>query len=406
MADLLIRAAMNDHVVLGDLVAPSIRPLPSGRRPLVGRLVADAHVAAARPALADIARGAGIPYLIDPDTTLMQSEVAETDKWTNLPYGVAEPVAAEDLNCDELAEQVVEFQLEQGATAVIPVYFYASSPTDPWFKRSLDMIEATADYMRAHQIRLPMMPMFCGQLQSFAVQARWESGIDRFTDLVLDVEAKSAALCLSPCGEGSDGYGKVARLFGVAGRVKESGLEVIAWRQGVYGLGLVAAGLDGYECGMGTGEQTQVTRRQSSRKPRLDSDSGGGGGAGIYLETLGRSVPRAAGQILLANLGTRAKVMCDDESCCPSVAETLDQSRQHAVRARSRQMTELLAQPHASWRLNDVARQAKTAATISAQATSVLKKEGHKLEIKRRSMTALAQVASELSEARSRPKSA
>lgn len=45
-------------------------------------------------------------------------------------------------------------------------------------------------------------------------------------------------------------------------------------------------------------------------------------------------------------------------------------------------------------------------ATISAQATSVLKKEGHKLEIKSRSMTALAQVASELSEARSRPKSA
>jgi len=406
MADLLIRAAMNDHLVLGDLLAPTIRPLPLGRRPLIGQLVADAHVAAARPGLAGIARGAGIPYLVDPDTTLLQTAVDPGDKWTQLPYAVAEPVLAAAVDVAELAAQVVEFQLEQGATVVIPPYFYATSPTDIWFHRSMELIEVTVDYMRSHDIRLPLMPVFCGQLQSFAAEDRWDVGIDRYLTVARDASAKSMALCMSPAGAGSDGYGKVSRLFATALHAKESRLEVIAWRQGVYGPGLVAAGLDGYECGIATGEQTQVTRRQSSRKPKTNPDQAGGGGGGIYLETLGHSVPRKAGQILLGDLRTRAKVMCDDESCCVSASATLDQSKYHAVRARARQFNQLIEQPHKSWRLNYIARQADAAVTLAAQANAVLKQEGLTMEIKARNMEALARVTSELVTVRTRPRSA
>jgi hypothetical protein len=406
MADLLIRAAMNDHVVLSDLLAPSIRPLPAGRRPLISHLVADAHVAALRPGLADTARAAGIPYLIDPDTTFLQSEVAATDKWVQLPYATAAALTPSDIQPAMLAEQAVEFQLESGATFVIPPYFYAASPSDPWFQTSLTMIDATAAYMRGSNIRLPLLPIFCGRLQSFGDPGLWSVGVDRFGIVARESAAKSIALCLSPTGAGDDGYGKLSRLFATAMHARESSLEVFAWRQGIYGLGLVAAGLDGYESGMGTGEQTQMSRRQSARKPKADSDSSGGGGPGIYLETLGRSVPRSAGQTLLADHRTRAKVMCDDEGCCPTVSATLDNSRHHAVRARARQLAEIEQQPHASWRLHHVARQAEGAVTLGAQANAVLKQEGITIEIKTKNMASLARVASELAALQANPRSA
>jgi hypothetical protein len=405
MAQLLIRAAMNDHLVVNDLVVPSIRPLPAGRRRVLSHIVADAHVAAARPSLADTARGAAVPYVVDPDTTLMQSEVATTDRWTKLPYAIARAVAAGEVDSDELAAQIVEFQLEHGATVVMPGYFYASSPDDPWFELSLVMMEATADYMRDNNVRLPIAPVFCGQLQAFSDPSRWSIGIDRYLNVARDVDSRWVALCMSPAGDPTDGYGKVSRLFNTALHAKESGLELMAWRQGVYGLGLVAAGLNGYECGIGSGEQTQVSRRQSSRKPKPASDRGGGGG-GIYLETVGRSVPRKVGQALLADLRTRAKVMCDDESCCPTVSATLDQPKHHAIRARARQMAEIDEQPHASWRLIHVARQAEGAVTLSAQANAVLKQERLSTEIKTRAMAALAQVASELASLRNPRRSA
>jgi len=97
----------------------------------------------------------------------------------------------------------------------------------------------------------------------------------------------SLGLCLSPAGAQQDSYGKVRRLFDSCRHVKFEGLRVIAWRQGIYGPGLVAAGIDGYECGMGTGEQTNVARQQSGRKPHQGTGESGGGSSGIFIETLG-----------------------------------------------------------------------------------------------------------------------
>jgi hypothetical protein len=398
MAVLLIRAAMNDHVVVGDLLALGGGPRLASRRPPISQLVADGHVAAARPSLADHARAAGIPYLVDPDTPLLQSSVDPEDRWVKLPFAEAEAMAPEDVRLDEMIESVTEFEVEQGATVVIPPYFYASSPADPWFHLTVRSIQRTAGYLEEAGIRLPLAPVLCAQLQSFSPLAAWNTGIDRFAAAARDAGAPSMAICLSPAGAGTDGYGKVMRLFQAAGRTKEHGLPVLAWRQGIYGPALVAAGLDGYECGLGTGEQTNVARRQSSRKPQSDGEPTSGGGAGIFIETLGRSVPRRVGKVLLGDVGMRPKVMCDDESCCPSVAATLDNSRHHAVRTRARTLTELAAQPHRRWRLNHIARHASAAATLAAQANRVLATEGVKQQIKARNLEALAEVVRHMAE--------
>ncbi len=398
MSELLIRASMNDHLVVGDLLAPTTGPRLARRRPSIDQLVADAHVAAARPTLSDFAQGAGVPYLIDPDTFFLQSGVSPDDRWALLPFGHSEPVAASDVKVNRLVADVVEFQLESGATTVVPPYFYATSPTDPWFVLSLRLIDETAEYLRDNDIHLPVMPFLCVQSHTFGNQLTWASGVDRFVERAKQVDGSTVALCFSPAGNGEDGYGKVRRLFDASWHVKESGLRVVAWRQGIYGPGLVAAGLDGYECGIGTGEQTNIPRQQSSRKPKDNGDHNGGGGSRIFIETLGRSVSRKVGEILLGDTAMKPKVMCDDEGCCPSVVSTLDKPREHAVRSRARLLAALLEQPAARWRLNHISREATLASTIATQANRVLEKEGVKERIKTRNLDALAQVVGERAE--------
>lgn len=398
MASLLIRAAMNDHMVVGDLLAPGGGPRLASGHPPISQLVADAHVAAARPVLADHAQAAGIPYLVDPGTPLLQASVDPEDRWAKLPFAEAEAMAPEDVPLDQLIESVIEFELERGATVVIPPYFYASSPADPWFRLTVRSIQRTADHLQAAGIRLSLLPVLCAQLQSFSPLTAWNVGLDRFAAIALDTGSTSMAICLSPAGRGTDRYGKVMQLFQAACRMKEHGVSVLAWRQGIYGPGLVAAGLDGYECGLGTGEQTDIARRQFSRKPRKDGEHTSGSGAGIFIEPLGRSVPRRVGQLLLGNVTMRPKVMCDDESCCPSVAATLDNSRPHAVRTRARTLAELAAQPHRRWRLNHIARHASAAATLAAQANRVLAAEGVKERIKASNLEALAETVRHLAE--------
>lgn len=393
-AQLLIRAGLNDHVVIGDLLAPGGDTWLSAQATVINQLVADAHVAAARPVLAETAQDAGVPYLVDPTTFLLQSHVADEDRFTKLPFGASEALDPADIDVDRLVASVVEFQLDQGATAVIPPYFYASTPTDAWFGLNLECLVRTAEYLRREGTELPIFPIVCAQLQAFSRRHAWDTGVGRFVARAQDIGARSLGLCLSPTGAGRDSYDKVMRLFLTAQRMGAVGLPVIAWRQGVYGLGLVAAGLAGYETGMGTNEQTNISRQQSSRRRRRSG--GGGSPAGIYIETLGRSVPRQVGQILLGHIAMRPKVMCDAETCCPTVAATLDKSRHHAVRTRSRMLARVTDQPHRAWRLNQIARDAHAAATPARQANRVLDAEQHRTRVRPDNFEALAEVATHL----------
>ena len=404
MAELIVRPALNDHVALADVMAPSHTRWRNA--PPVARVVVDAHVAAQRRQFASLAAESGVPFLVDPVTPLLQSEVDPDDKWAHLPFAQAHALKAADLRdrgrVRDLAIEVAECQLELGATIVVPAYTYAASPEDPWFEINLQLLRDTADYLDMTRPGLDLMPVFCAQLQSFGTEPSWKEGLDRFTGTVGASGARSVALCLSPAGAPGDSYGKITRLMTTAIHAKRSGLTVLAWRQGVYGPALVAAGLDGYETGMGTGERTDISGQQSRRRPKdPDRPKGGGATTGIYIETLGRSVPRRVGQVLLGDVAMRPKVMCDAETCCPTVAATLDQSRQHAVRARARFLGKLDEQPHARWRLNQVAREARQGVTLAKQATRVLRTAGIQQKIDHRNLEGLARAAEELGQRRS-----
>jgi len=404
-SELLIRPGGNDHQVVADLLAPgNTAGVGSRNRPLISRLVVDAHIASRRPAFSQIAGGAGIPYLVDPITPLLQGELRPDDRWAALPFGQSRAMEASDFEAqtarDDLIAKTVDFQVEAGATAVIPPYVYASDTDDPWFHLSLDFLTRTASYMATTGVRLPIFAVMCGQLHGFALERVWSAGLDEFLQSALKVEAVSIGLCLSPAGSGKDSYHKVLRLFLAAHRAASAGVPVIAWRQGIYGPALVAAGLAGYETGIGISEQTNIAASIWSRRPKADGRRRSGGAIpGVFLEPLGRSVPAPVARALLGDLRIRAKIMCDDETCCPlGPASTLDHSREHAIRSRARGLQQLDEMPQRTWRLHRVAREARGAATLIDQSNKTLRDLGYDRRLDATGASSLAAVAEHLTE--------
>lgn len=402
--ELLIRPALNDHEVVADLLAPGGTAIMIGKhRPIVSRLVVDAPVVAKRPQFAEAAAGAGIPFLVDPLTSLLQGETREEDPWAKLAFATHKRVEAAAFgdreSRAEFVARVIDFELEHGATGIIPPYPYVSGPDDPWFGVALEWVGLTRAYLDSLGVALPIIPIFCGQLMKFGADKAWGGGLDRFAATAVNAGAQDISICLSPAGSGKDSYHKVWRLFHAFEHVKKiSGLPVLAWRQGIFGPALVAAGVDGYETGIGISEQSNVRGNINARKPpKPGQESGRGGAAGIYLEPLGRSVnPRVARQ-LLGDMTMRAKVMCTDERCCPhGVASTLDHPREHAVRSRARELATLAALPARSWRLNHVVTKTNGALILATQANRVLSDAGEKLRIHTPGIEALSRVAEEL----------
>lgn len=402
--ELLIRPSQNDHEVIADLLAPGSSPIMVGRqRPLINRLVVDAPIAAKRPQFAEAAEGAGIPFLVDPLTTLLQGEVRGDDPWAKLPYAVAGVADSGRYASREVAAafvtSVVDFEVEQGATAVVAPYAYVSGPDDSWLTAALAWLHETRTYMERASIGLPLIAILCGQLRDLGAEKAWADGIDLFAKTAENVGAQAIGLCLSPAGNGKESYNKVLKLFKAAEHLKAAAsMQILAWRQGVYGPALVAAGLDGYETGIGTSEQSNITNNIAARRPpKPGQKPGGGGPRGIYLEPLGRSVNPRVAQLLLANMSLRAKLMCTDERCCPhGIASTLDHSREHAVRSRYRELGMLSALPARSWRLNHIATKAQGALTVAHQANRLLDEVGETLRIHPTGMESLHRVAEEL----------
>lgn len=376
-SELLIRPGWEDHAVLAallDQAGPSV-----GRRALpMSRIVVDAHHAPHRPEYAELARSAGLPFVIDPMTYLWHTDVRTDHDWPTLPFGQSASVSASTLadpfERERLAISTADFELQHGASAVIPAYPYIQDVGDPWFEIALDLIALTSSYLEHQGLDVPIVPILCFKLRSFATEEGLALGIDRFADVCKRHNVAFVGLCPSPVGSPSDSIEKIRQLFRIAGRATEHLTPVVAWRQGGLGPALVASGLAGYETGLGTGEQMNVSSRQSQFKPRKPSESGGGGGNDfVYIQLLNRSLRKRVVRILFDDPALGPKFMCDEPTCCPTRSDTLGgHRRQHVVRARHRHLMELDRLPQREWRLHQVSMEAERASTLAAQANRLL----------------------------------
>lgn len=408
-AELLIRPGRNDHRMVEDLVAPGASGRGLGVRPPIGRLVLDAPVVASRPQFAEAAVAAGLPVLVDPMTFLLQQPTDPDNAWSRLPFATADALDPESLadrgRRRRLVARAVDFQLQHGATIIVPPYFGAAGPADPWFELTLGCLHDTAEYLRHLDARLPINPVLAGRLDRFARPAQLHAGVDRFAEAARDVGAQAVAALLGPAGKPKDNYAKVLHLFTAVRRLRRPGLAVHAWRQGAYGAALVAAGLQGYETGVTYGESTDLAAAARCRRPAPppeateDEEKQGGGGVGVYIPALGRSVARQAVEALDAHLPTRALLVCDDPVlCCPhGMQSTLGAGRRaHAVRSRARYLAQIDQMPtQASWRLHKIAADAQQAAHSITVMNKVLERQGL-LPLTNTSHLSLAAVAQHL----------
>jgi hypothetical protein len=405
--ELIIRPSMNDHEVVADLLAPGGASIMVGRQqPVISRLVVDAHVVARRPQFAETAAGSGIPFLVDPWTPLLQGELREDDPWASLPFGAATQVAAERFSghSTDFVRRVIDFELAHEATAVIVPYPYVTEPTDEWFGIALQWLEETRIYLDEVGVGLPVIGVLCGQLMKLGAERAWVDGLDRFAAKVREVDAQAVALCLSPIGNAKESYNKLLRLFLAADRLQHlARMPTFAWRQGMYGPALVAAGLDGYETGVGISEQANIRGNIAARRPPKNGQQPGrGGAAGIYLDPLGKSITRRAARTLLSDPSMRAKLVCTDERCCPNgVTSMMEHPREHAVRSRHRELLTLAALPARAWRLNHVATHAHEGLTVAHQANKLLEKAGVDVRLGTVGLESLQHVAEELRHAES-----
>ena len=401
-SELLIRPSLNDHEVISELLAPdaSATLLPGDRRTPIDRVVADAHVALKRPQLARAAASAGVPYMVDPLTHFWQTDLRDNDALAALPYGSTAARPPEDfvdpLKREALIASVIEFELQHGATLIISPYLYARTPGEERFQRTLELMEATRRRMQRLGLRLPLFVILTAGHQGFSPLSTWNVGIERFARKALEVEAAGIGVSFSPTTP-KDSYGKVHAMFSAIAHIKQvSGLPVYAWRAGIYGAGLTAAGMDGYETGIATSEACDVMRSLTSRRPRGEKKKWGGNPPGIFIDVLGRSVPAQVGKLLLSSQ-LKAHVVCDDERCCSDgAASTIKRPRQHAVRMRSRQLRAQDALPHVSWRLHQLAKDTTAGSTLVLQANQILEATDMKERLSSAGLDALSRVARHL----------
>lgn len=392
--ELLIRPSLNDHKVVADLLAPGGAP---GSRP-ISRLVLNAADAPRQGLFGELAAKSGTPLIVDPLTILLQCPVDAEDPWVQkVPFGRADALEPDTLTnpfaLDKIVSEVVEFQIDQGATVVVPPYFYAAKPDSFEFEASIAAIGRTARRLRSDGVALPIVPVLCAQLRGFLHRPGWQGALDRFTSAAIEVGPQAIGVQFSPMGDGSDSYSKILDLIIGMRHIRSAGVPTVAWRQGVYGPALVAAGLDGYECGMGIGEQAKAKAFMGSRKPKSGSKKGFAP-EGVFIAALGRSVPRSVARLLLEDRSLKGRLICDSLRCCPHGADSMlaSKGRPHAVRARARGLQDLADIPNIDWRLHHVGKEAASGFVAATKANEILSRSNLANRLKPESYAALEQV--------------
>ncbi|MEJ7784890.1 MAG: hypothetical protein WKF96_08810 [Solirubrobacteraceae bacterium] len=398
MSELLIRPSHNDHLIIADLLSPAGAALLQTVRRPISRLVLDAPLAASERQYRDAAADSGTAVLIDPLTPLVQAPVDPQVSWAKLPFAQADALADDLISnaffLNRLVEQTVSFQIEHGASAVVAPYFYCQSAEDPAFAASLELLRLTARYLRLNHSGMPLVAVLCGTHAGFARLPTFRNGIDAFAAAALDLGPQTLALCLSPNGAGDEGEAKVLQLFTAAQRLKASGASVIAWRQGFYGPALVAAGLDGYETGIGVQERTNMASYATTRKPGCRDRDRAASPTPVYFEVLGRSVLSPVAACLFESRALKAELVCRDVRCCAHGAETMLGAgrRPHAVRTRARTMRELEQMPHGAWRLQQTSKDAYAASLTARRANEALSSAGLSAKIPTKGYESLGKI--------------
>ena len=353
MAELLIRPSGGDEAMLERLLAAG-QDMPN-------RIVVDAHTAATRTGFASIAGAAGLPFMIDPQTYYFQDIQHPGDPWANLPFAEPRAFTSSELRnratMADLVQEVVDFQLMQNATRIIPPYFHIENVANGWPEVQALAWRLTRDYLDSKGIALPVTAVLAvgwrcthPTLGVSQLSVVWRA----LTALAPD----EVALAASKVHAGTTASDRLIDLLVLVERLS-SDRPVLAWQQGLLGEACVAAGAIGYETGVGWREKCELQTKMTDHRAAPDAASHPAARP-VYIEALGRSVPKRTLEQLSAIRPLWRQTLCLDPTCCrPGGSNYLDDSRDHSIRARRRSLdaVQAISQPH--WRWNYLATKAE-----------------------------------------------
>lgn len=390
---LYIRPDYQDLGVLRDVLAPP-GPVRTIHAPPVTGLVIDAHLAEANRGYAELAREVGVRALIDPLTFNWQIEASPTSPFARLPYGAdRSSILAHGLS--GAADRVVEFEISHGGSTLVIPYLHVDEPAGLFANLNLDLMVAAADAAERHDVRLPAIAVLSGDRQKLTTPDGL-AYIDRFVSQAVELGVGTIAMCTSPAGGQTDSVGSILRVLTIADRIRLGGLPVIAWRQGAYGLALSAAGLDGYETGIGQLETTNIRNRMNStqnHRPIADDEEFLRPKRPVMMGIWHRSLVHRAADVLLRS-PLAGEVMCTTPGCCSTVATTLERQRHHAVRTRAHQLDQLgerLGDRPARWHLTHYLNELAPAIGTARRANEILASAGERSRLPVAALTALAE---------------
>lgn len=365
-----LRVAANDGAWLGQLYG--LMPDSPKSTFVPDRLVVDAHVplTTSGASLSAVARLAGVPFLVDPETYYLQDIQDPSAPWCKTPFGSTKAHSPTELLNpafqEDLVSKVVDYQLEQGATAIIAPYIHIERPDDGWIWVQRDLWHHTRTYLRQSGINLPVVAVLalgwrCLQPATFRHLAPlWEP--------LSTLGPQEVALAASKSHLGAHPEDRIADLLMFVQRLADA-YSITMWQQGLLGEACVIAGASGYECGAGWRESCDLRNRMATyRRPR----SGHPAARPVYISALGRSIPKKRLELARQKRPLWGRLICSFADCCaPNGQDLLQDARSHDVVARVRELVALSTTSAVNWRWNRIAQRLEEGLVVAEQLNSL-----------------------------------
>lgn len=357
MAELLIRASTLDAALLRRIYGlVGGRPAAASRP---SRIVVDAHTPLITADIAITARRAGVPLLIDPQTHYLQGTQHAGDPWASrLPFGRADKLTPADLDAfaqEQLVAAVVSYQIQHGATAIIPPYVHIDRLDSEWIDIQAGLWQRTARYLNREGIALPVTAVLAIGWRVLH-PAQGPATLTPALSALSALEPHEVALAASKADQGVRPQDRAMDLVLMIERIRRH-IPVIAWQQGHLGELAVAAGAAGYECGIGWRERCDLgTAANAHRKPQTP---GPRSARPVFIGALARSIPKQSLEALRGQRDLWLRVVCADPGCCAAGgAGLLGDARAHAIVQRQQRLDQIDRIDRPVWRWQHLAESA------------------------------------------------
>jgi len=357
------------------------------------RLVVDAHVPSKTGQLAEIARRSGVPYLVDPQTYYLQDNQHPSDSWATLSFGDPRARSADELATASVQEALVatcvEYQIDAGATAIIPPYVHLERLDDGYIFVQAGLWRRTAAYLLAHQIELPVVAVVAlGWRLLDPVSGR--GGLAPIWDALEVLRPTEVAVAVSKVHLGAKPSERLTDLLMLIEWLS-SRYPVVAWQQGLLGEVCVAAGAIGYETGIARHEHCDLQSAKATRRAPLKD--GPRSAPPIYVPCLGRGIPKNSVKEIRIHRALWHRVLCDDPQCCPDGEAVLADARQHAIVSRARDLAALSQIQRPSWRWARLAGRSREGLDLAGRINALADRTPGMAKIDLGALTAIRTVA-------------